>query len=288
MSRRHLPLTASQRAAGLLRLVRWPNLLLLMLCQGLVRGWLIGPPAGLLEVAFLHLVAATVCIAAAGYIINDYYDVKIDLINRPGRVIVGRYLSRRQALVLYAVLNATGLLLTLRLGYRVLIINTLAVFLLWWYSNYLKRQPFWGNLTISLLTALSLGVLSVYYHQHLSEIRMYALFAFSLSLIREIIKDMEDVRGDGSFGCLTIPILWGIRNTKKLLYGLVVLFGLMLLMLALPLQNTVLSALFGLLLLPVGYLVYRLYYADTRQDFAFLSQFCKGLMLAGLLTMLVV
>ena len=146
MSRRPTPLTPARRAAGMLRLVRWPNLGLLVLCQGLVRAFLIGPPAGVFEPPFLCLVAATLCIAAAGYVINDYYDVKIDLINRPGRVIIGRYLSRRQALVLYAVLNGLGLVLTLPLGWRVLIINSLVVFLLWWYSNYLKRQPFWGCL----------------------------------------------------------------------------------------------------------------------------------------------
>jgi len=280
--------TFRQFVAGFFRLIRWPNLLMLALTQYLVRLSLISPEVpwreGLTEGTLLRIALATACIAAAGYIINDYYDVKIDLINKPGRVVIGRYIKRRWALGINLVLNALGVLLGLTVSLRVGVINAVAVFLLWFYSNHLKRQPFWGNLMVSLLTALALVVLAVQYRRHEEEVYLYALFSFCLSLVREIIKDMEDVKGDATFGCQTLPIRWGIRKTKTLLYCILALF-FVILAASLTVLPPSMIYLFALLAAPMGYLVYRLVRADTRQDFAFLSQYCKVVMLLGVLTM---
>ncbi|MBC7890587.1 MAG: geranylgeranylglycerol-phosphate geranylgeranyltransferase, partial [Sphingobacteriaceae bacterium] len=222
----------SQIAAGFFRLVRWPNLLLLALTQYLVRLSLISPEepwyTGLLEGGLFRIALSTACIAAAGYIINDYYDIKIDIINKPERVVSGRYIKRRWALGINIALNGLGILLGLTVSLRVAALNAAAVFFLWLYSNHLKRQPFWGNLMVSLLTALALVVLAVQYRRHVEAVYLYALFSFCLSLVREIIKDMEDVRGDATFGCQTLPILWGMRRTKTLLYIILVSFFLIL------------------------------------------------------------
>jgi 4-hydroxybenzoate polyprenyltransferase len=280
--------TARQIVTGFFRLVRWPNLLMLALTQYLVRLSLISPETpwylGLPEGNLFRLVLSTACIAAAGYIINDYYDIKIDLINKPERVVIGRYIKRRWALGVNFALNGLGVLLGLTVSYRVAALNLAAVFLLWLYSNYLKRRPFWGNLLVSLLTALSLVVLAVQYRRHEEVVYLYALFSFCLSLVREIIKDMEDVKGDATFGCETLPILWGIRRTKTLLYVILASFFLILAG-SLRVLPTSMIYLFALLALPMGYLVYRLVRADTRRDFAFLSQYCKVVMLLGVLTM---
>ncbi len=278
----------SQIAAGFFRLVRWPNLLLLALTQYLVRLSLISPEepwtTGLLEGSLFRIALSTACIAAAGYIINDYYDIKIDLINKPSRVVIGRYIKRRWALGINFALNGLGILLGLTVSLRVAALNAAAVFFLWLYSNHLKRQPFWGNLMVSLLTALALVVLAVQYRRHVEEVYLYALFSFCLSLVREIIKDMEDVRGDATFGCQTLPILWGMRRTKTLLYIILVSFFLILAG-SLRVLPPSMIYLFAFLAPPMGYLVYRLVRADTRRDFAFLSQYCKVVMLLGVLTM---
>lgn len=280
--------TFQQFVTGFFRLIRWPNLLMLALTQYLVRLSLISPEVpwqeGLTEGTLLRIVLATACIAAAGYIINDYYDVKIDLINKPERVVIGRYIKRRWAMGINLVLNGLGILLGLTVSLRVAALNAAAVFLLWFYSNHLKRRPFWGNLMVSLLTALALVVLAVQYRRHEEVVYLYALFSFCLSLVREIIKDMEDVKGDATFGCQTLPILWGMRKTKTLLYGILALFFLILAA-SLSVLPPSMIYLFALLALPMGYLVYRLVRADTRQDFAFLSQYCKVVMLLGILTM---
>lgn len=291
---RHKPKpTARQIVTGFFRLIRWPNLLILAFTQYLVRFTLIGEESIpwyrlLVERDVFLLALATSCIAAAGYIINDYYDIKIDLINKPEKVIIGRYLKRRWAMGINLFLNFTGIALGWLVDRKVFLLNTLSVFFLWLYSNHLKRLPFWGNLMVSLLTGLSLVVMAVHYHRHETEVYIYALFAFSISLIREIIKDMEDVRGDATFGCQTLPILWGIPRTKYLLYTLIALFVVILFSMTAPLQNQTLRYVFVGLLFPVGYLTYQLYYADTKQDFARLSTLCKIIMLAGVLTMVFV
>lgn len=274
---------------GFYRLIRVPNLLIIALTQYMVRIFLIGPKSEwfhhLLEPSLFLLVLSTVFIAAAGYIINDYYDVKIDTINKPKRVVIGRMLRRRIAMGAHTVLNFLGLFIGLYLGFQLFVFNFMAGFLLWLYSNQLKRLPFIGNFAIALLTASSLVVLAVYYKQNEFLIYTYAVFAFSISLIREIIKDMEDVRGDANFGCKTLPIVWGLRRTKILLYILVVSFVLILLSLASYLNNQLIYYFLIFILIPLTWLIIRLVRADTKNEFGYLSKLCKFIMLIGILSM---
>ena len=231
---------------------------------------------------------ATVLIAASGYIINDYYDVKIDLVNKPERVVIGRYIKRRWALVIHQVFNGSGILLGLLVSRKVALVNLAAVFCLWLYSNQLKRLAFWGNLMVAILTGFSLLVLAVYYPGHQREVWIYATFSFFITLIREIIKDMEDVKGDEKHGCRTLPIIWGIARTKLLLYALIASFISTLFILATQLPNVRIAYIFLLMMFPVGFLTYKLVYADKPKDFSFLSNACKIIMLIGVLTMIFV
>ena len=274
---------------GFLRLVRWPNLLILAFTQYLTRLFLIGPSENwrelLRELPLFLIVLSTVLIAAAGYIINDYFDVKIDLINKPKRVIIGRYLKRRVAMGAHQTLNVLGCLAALLVSKWVFLLSVCSVTLLWFYSSYFKRKPFIGNFIVAFLSALSLVILAVHYRQNTDLVLLYALFAFGISLVREIIKDMEDLRGDASHGCRTLPIVWGIRPTKLFVYLLVALFIAALFLSAHAMQNLYLAWVFAVLLLPIAWLVYRLVYADTRHEFAALSGLCKWIMLGGILSM---
>lgn len=274
---------------GFLRLIRLPNLLIIVLTQYLVRIFLVGPATdwqpAVLDFRFFLVVLSTVMVAAAGYIINDYYDIKIDTINKPRRVVVGRILKRRIAMGAHTALNWTGVLLASFASLWLGLITFLAAFLLWVYSNRLKQLPLVGNLTIALLTAISLLVVLMYHPRNEMLVYIYAVFAFFISLIREIIKDMEDVRGDATFGCRTLPIVWGIRRTKWVLYALIVVFITVIFALSAHLDNSI-FAYFGLfILLPVGWLVYRLIIADTKKEFGYLSSLCKVIMLTGVLSM---
>lgn len=287
VARQSIPFSAF--TFGFLRLIRVQNLLIVVLTQFLARVFLVGTDAEssttslrlLIDPSLWLLSLSTVCIAAAGYIINDYFDVKIDLINKPKRVIIGRYLKRRVAMGVHQILNVIGCLIGLYLSKWIFLLDVLAVSLLWFYSAQFKRQPLVGNVIVSLLTALSLVVLAVYYRQHTDMLLIYAFFSFGISLIREIIKDMQDIRGDARFGCRTLPIVWGLRRTKYLIYVLIGVFILSLFLIASSLHNFRLNCIFLLLLVPITWLIYRLALADTRRDFGYLSNLCKLIMLLG-------
>lgn len=284
------PVTFQAFAVGFLRLIRVQNLLIVVMTQFLARITLVGPRHEWLRIltdpTIWLLSFSTVCIAAAGYIINDYFDVKIDLINKPERVVIGRYLKRRVAIGTHQILSVLGCLIGLYLSKWVFLLDVVSVSLLWFYSARLKREPFIGNVVIALLTAFSLLVLAVYYRQNADIILIYALFSFGISLVREVIKDMQDVRGDARFGCRTLPIVWGLRRTKYLLFVLIASFIMTLFLIANDLDNQKLSLIFLLLLAPITWLIYRLVYADKRSDFGYLSSLCKIIMLIGILSMI--
>jgi 4-hydroxybenzoate polyprenyltransferase len=272
---------------ALVRLTRFWNLVIIGLAQYVTAGFLINN-AAIFDVKLLLLSISTVLIAAAGYIINDYYDVKIDLINKPERVVIGKSIARRFAILFHTVLSFSGVGIGFLLSWKIGIINFLSAFLLWLYSNYLKRQPFVGNLTVALLTGLAIELINVLYAINNQLVTIYALFAFFMTLIREIIKDMEDLKGDNSFGCRTLPIIWGIRKTKILVYILMMVFimavvALNRLYVGLPMNYFLLF-----LFLPMGLVLVRLLRADTIKDFNLLSQLCKVIMLLGILTMVFV
>ena len=275
---------------GFLKLTRFPNLLIIGLTQYFAVMFLVAYPETwifkLKDLNLFLLTSSTVLIAAAGYIINDYYDIKIDYVNKPDKVVVGKLVKRRIVLVSHAALNIFGIMIGLYLDLKVGIINFCAGFVLWIYSNRLKRMPFIGNLAIAFLTGLAIITVAIYYERNFSLLLNYAVFAFSVNLVREVIKDMEDLRGDMRFGSKTLPIIWGLRKTKYFLYGLIFCFAFLFFYLSDQLQNHILNLFFILLIVPIIYLIYLLYRADSQRRFHQLSAYCKLLMLAGISSMI--
>ncbi len=269
---------------ALVRLTRIWNLLIIGVAQYCAAIFLI-PFDTVHDPRLLLLVLSTVLIAAGGYSINDYYDVKIDLINKPGRVVVGKALSRRMVLLLHTLFSVTGIGLGFVLDWKIGSINFLSAFLLWLYSNALKRQPFIGNFLVALLTGLSILVVNVLFQPIVVIVWVYSLFAFFMTLIREIIKDVEDLKGDDTFGCRTLPIIWGIRPTKVFIYLLLLLFLAVVFAIHTRVTPMPVSFFITFLFLPMGALIIWLIRADTRKDFYRLSQFCKVIMLAGIFSM---
>lgn len=269
---------------ALVRLTRLWNLLIIGLAQYGTAGFLI-PGASLTDPRLLLLSFSTILIAAGGYSINDYYDVKIDLINKPERVVVGKVLSRRTVLFLHTLLTVSGIAIGFLLAWYLGIIHFASAFLLWLYSNALKRLPFVGNFTVAALTGLSVGIVNLLHFPLLATVTIYTLFAFFMTLIREIIKDMEDLKGDNTFGCRTLPIVWGIRTTKLFIYLLILVFALTVVVVHVAIKPLPVTFFVGFLLFPMGLLVAWLIRADTRRDFYRLSQFSKLIMLAGIFSM---
>lgn len=276
-----------------LNLIRFPNLILIVLSQALAQACLLSGGINwekVLEPGFLLLSLSTVLIAAAGYIINDYYDVKIDAINKPGRLVVGTAIRRRPAMFTHLVFSVIGILLGFWLSIPVGLINLGAVLLLWGYSATLKKLPLVGNVVVALLSASMLLIVAVY-ADTLNRITLgYALFAFLISLIREIIKDMEDMKGDASFDCRTLPIVMGIRNAKLVLYPIIAVFLVFLLVVVVHPRTILWLDVYMLLLVlaPAIWLTIKLARADRKRDFTYLSNLNKFIMLTGILSMLLV
>jgi len=186
---------------------------------------------------FALVVLSTGLIAAAGYIINDYFDIRIDRINKPNKVLVGKYISRRLALFLHVLLTFSGILMGLFVAYvarkEVYALMFIGVpVILWYYSTTFKRHIVIGNLVISFLTGIvvllvvsvEFAMLSKVHGQAILRTQAcstawfwttgFAIFAFLTNFIREIIKDTEDIKGDKAVGCRTLPIALGIHLTK--------------------------------------------------------------------------
>jgi len=255
---------------------------------------------------FVLLVSASVFIAAAGYIINDYFDVNIDLINKPNRLILDRYIKRRWAIVFHIVFSFIGFGLSCYIGYKlrnfyIPFFNLLAITSLWFYSTTFKKKLLIGNVLISLLTAWVILVLTVseyrfrlipgdLYWQRLIKVSfIYAGFAFIISLVREGIKDMEDMAGDAKFGCTTMPIVWGLQVSKVFIaVWLVVLTVAVAIIQFYVIQlGWWWSALYSLIaiIIPLIWILGKLYFANTPAQFHKLSTAVKVVMLTGILSM---
>lgn len=324
-----------------LKLIRFPNLLILAFTQYVIRWSMLAPYLAarryelnnffqlkfqISEPDFFLLVLSTVLIAAAGYIINDYFDVRIDEVNRPSTNLVGKSIKRRVAMVCHMAFNIVGVLIGLYISWKYDVFRAgsfifiAAPALLWFYSTSLKRQFLIGNIIIALLSGLIplVGVIfelmtiarSLHDAQLSTELisRMhliipayfavvYSLFAFLVTLIREIIKDIEDYEGDMQYGCKTLPIVMGISKAKSVVIGLGgVLFAGMAYVLykwseVNALQETETESgsfpayffvyVIVMLMLPVIWMQVRIWNAKTKKDWRFLSGMLKYLMVAG-------
>lgn len=282
------------------RLIRFPNLVI-MVCTQVLSYYCLSPHieiADLFETRFIFLCAATLLVGAGGYIINDYLDIKLDLINKPDKVVVGQIISRRWTMFLHFMMNAVAVLLGLYIGTKVTIAIVVAAIFLWVYSVSLKRQFLAGNVLVSCLSAFVI-VLNFIYDNSLQEslIWSYSFFAFMLTLLREIIKDTEDIRGDGKFDCKTIPIVIGVRKTKNLLLYLTSAFAVFLFVYSTfyaasyPFVHAITRASFlfymiFLVILPLFVLLYFIKTADTTSDFHRLSTLTKLIMVLGMISMI--
>jgi 4-hydroxybenzoate polyprenyltransferase len=298
------------------KLTRWPNLVFIALTQLLFRFFILqfvyqNVPGDVEHIKlslplFYCLVFASVCIAAAGYIINDYFDVNIDLINKPSKLIVNRYIKRRWTIVWHITLSFIGLVLSCYIGYKlrnfyIPLFNFAAIIILWFYSTTFKKKLLIGNVLISLLTAWVILVLTfaehrihiitpdIYWKRLIKVSFIYAGFAFVISLIREVIKDMEDMQGDAKYGSTTMPIVWGLQVSKVFaaVWLVVIICGVAGVQIYVLQLGWWLSAIYSLfaIIIPLLWILRKLYAAQSPKDFHKLSSAIKLVMLTGILSM---
>jgi 4-hydroxybenzoate polyprenyltransferase len=304
-----------------LRLVRLPNLVMIAVTQVLFYFSLVPFYAGdtvwiyssFERLHYLLLIISSLLIAAAGNIINDYFDRNIDEINKPEKKIIDKLIKRRWAIVMHIAFSLAAILIGFYIDSQTPVFwlgfsNTICVLLLFAYSISLKKKLLVGNVLISMLTAWVIFVCFLCYYRTLAcsgcelsewqaDLRrfirisfLYTGFAFVISLIREVVKDMEDMEGDKRYGCKTIPIAWGIPASKVFVaVWLVVLIGMISIVQIYVWQlGWYWSAAYSILLIiaPLIWILRKLYHAQVPKDYHQLSIVIKLVMLAGLVSMI--
>lgn len=307
-----------------LKLIRWYNLVIVVLTQVLIRYALMAPVAGLISVQiastgaiepmtlqlplldFIILVFATVAITAGGYAINDYFDVRTDLINR-GEVIVGTKITRRRVIMWHNILNVIGVLAGFYISYRVGYFWIGLIFLvvsglLYFYSASYKRQLLIGNIIVALLTAMvplmvlafELPVLFTHYSQLTTELPSllsllywvggFAVFAFLTTLAREVIKDMEDFEGDKAYGTNSLPVAAGMTVARTFVLTIQIATMVLLLITWYYFLHDIISLVYTLLAVITPLIVSSLIVirAKTHKDYYRSSQLMKIAMLGGI------
>jgi 4-hydroxybenzoate polyprenyltransferase len=222
MSRR--PWLFALKSLALLSSVRWYNVLLLALAQYLASVFVLSPPSSLWQFALdykLHLlVLSTSLVVSAGFILNGFYDIDKDLVNRPLQTAFERLVSRRTSLNLYLIFNFTGLVLASVLSWRAVAFFASYAMALWLYSHKFKKLAYLGNLSAALLSFVPFFALLLYYRSFHPGLISYVGFLFTIELARQLVKDVEGMKGDLIYGYPTIPALEGRSGLKAHFMGL--------------------------------------------------------------------
>ncbi len=292
--------------------LRWPNLCIVALTQVLVQYALIERYVGYVELPFPHFllfVFVTVLIAASGYVVNDLYDLPTDRINKPDKLWIGRHVRKAVAWRYYLGMVAVGAVIAAGLAAYVDALHLWGIYLLavgsmFSYSKWLKGRPFWGNLLVALFTAFVVWIVW-FANRHVlatfaerqphtaawlwAMVHGYCLFALLSTLMREMIKDLEDETGDRLAGLCTLPIVYGVAFAKKLTVVVGVVLALLLGFVAIWLfaerRWLAMGTAMGLAIW-VLWLCEATFRAQKKTDFAAVSMELKLIMVVGLIAVL--
>lgn len=212
---------------SLFSVVRGYNILMIALAQYIASIYILAPGLPLKQVVldgnlFVIILASTLVIAS-GYIINNFYDSEKDLINKPTKTMLDRLVSQRFKLSTYFILNFLAAFTASYVSFKAVLFFSAYIFGIWFYSHKLKKIPFVGNFISATLAIAPFFAVFVYYKNFEEVIFVHAMFLFLLILARELIKDLESMKGDIALGYKTIPILYGVGTSKFLIAGLILL-----------------------------------------------------------------
>lgn len=297
-----------------LKLVRWPNLLIVLLTQCLIYFKLFNPVFQLNKIQpqldanqFILFILVTLSITACGYIINDLIDQKTDAVNKPTKRIIGIGISEQVAIWLYLTLAVIAFFLALYLAFATenlewIFLYPLATIFLIFYSSHLKQKPLIGNLIVALFCSGVTGVVWIaemesiqalshkfplVAHKLTTILVWYMVFAFLATLFREIIKDLQDMEGDRLTNCRTVPIAWGVGQAKLLALatGAALMALLLLQFFVLPnvFQRPILIYSLLALFIPLAVSFQRIIVASKAKDYWWISQLIKLILINGVL-----
>ncbi|WP_019037823.1 geranylgeranylglycerol-phosphate geranylgeranyltransferase [Psychroflexus tropicus] len=211
---------------SLFSVVRGYNILIIVIAQYLASIFIMARHLPLKQVLlnldlFLIVISTSLAIAS-GYLINNFYDSEKDLINRPKKTLLDNYVSQKTKLGVYFLLNFLCVIIASYISFKAVLFFSGYIFLIWLYSHKLKRYPFLGTFTAGILAILPFFVIFVYYKNYEAVIIVHAVFLFFIILIRELVKDLENLKGDFTLDYSTIPVKYSVNYTKRLISVLVI------------------------------------------------------------------
>ena len=270
--------------------VRGYNIGLVVLAQYLTSVFILAHETPMLEVlldpSLFVLVLSTVGAIASGYIINNFYDQEKDLINRPQKSILDHMVSQKTKLSLYFVINILALLFSSLISLRAGLFFAGYLFFIWLYSHKIKKQPVLGNLTSALLSITPFFAILLYFKNYNLLIFVFGFYLFLILAIRELVKDLENIKGDLTLNYKTVPVVYGERATKLMMSILIALNCLVSVMLVLYFELRLMHSFFIGATVYLIFLLFMIWNAQRQQDYNRIHNFLKLLILAGVFSIL--
>ena len=277
---------------SLFSVVRGYNVLVIILAQYLASIYIFTPDIPVKEVVFdsnlFALVVASALAIASGYIINNFYDAEKDLINRPRKSLLDRQVSQRFKLTTYFILNFISAVFASYVSFKAVVFFSAYIFGIWFYSHKLKRLPFVGNIVSSLLAITPFFAVFIYYKNFDLVIFVHAVFLFLLILIREMVKDLENVKGDLVFDYKTVPVLYGEKVSKGLISVFAVLAGAAAYLLIERFEVGQMYYFFYASILVLLVFLILLWRAQTKGQYLMLHNTLKFIIVAGVFSILLI
>ena len=277
---------------SLFSVVRGYNIPIIVLAQYLSAIFILAPEkralSVLLDFDLFILIFASSLTIASGYIINNFYDSKKDLINRPNKSMLDRLVSQKTKLYVYFSLNFIVVFLAIFVSWRAFVYFSVYIFFIWYYSHRIKKYPIIGNLTAAFLAVLPFFAIFLYYKNLYEVIFGHATFLFLLLLIREMIKDLENIKGDLANDYKTIPIVYGETISKKVIIALSIATIFPVYVLIEIFDVGYMDMYFYFSLITLIFFLVRLWKSNTKEQFVQLHNVLKFLIVAGVFSIILI
>lgn len=280
------------KIASLFSVVRGYNIPIIIIAQYLSAIFILAPEKRALDIVLnfnlFILVFASSLTIASGYIINNFYDSKKDLINRPNKSMLDRLVSQKTKLQVYFSLNFIVALLAILVSWRAFLFFSTNIFLIWYYSHRIKKYPIIGNLTAAILAILPFLAILLYYKNLYEVIIGHAVFLFLLLLIREMIKDLENIRGDLANDYKTVPIVYGEAISKKIITILTIATIIPIYVLIEVFDVGYMDIYFYCCLIVLLFFLLSLWKFNTKEQYVLLHNILKFIIVAGVFSIILI
>jgi len=268
--------------------VRGYNIGLIVLAQYLTSIFIFAPDSSLVDVLFdpflLAIILATAGAVASGYIINNFYDQEKDVINRPQKFVLDRMVSQQTKLKLYFVLNFLVLLSASAISFRAVLFFVLYIFAIWFYSHKIKRMPVLGNLTSALLSIIPFFAIFLYFKNYTPLVYVFGFYLFLVLATRELIKDLESIKGDLALDYKTVPVVYGERRAKWMITLLVLMNIMVSLFLVLKFDLGLMNYFFFYSILILIFALILTWLTSSQKHYNTVHNFLKLLVFLGVLS----